>query len=203
MEQDKKMKTEIEGKFLDVSKRELRKRLQDLKARLVHKEMLMRRINYDYADGRLQKVGGWIRIRDEGDKVTLAYKQLNDRTIHGTKEVSVIVNNFEDVCRFLEAIGLKKKSYQETKREKWLLYDIEITIDTWPWVPAFVELEGGNEMQLKKVAKMLNFDWSKVMHGSVETVYQKYFNFTEEEIDNWERITFTTIPNWLEKKRIK
>ena len=93
----------------NINKEELRKKLRLLKASLIHKERLMRRINYDYQDSRLEKIGGWIRVRDEGDKITLAYKQLNDRTIHGTKEISIIVNNFEDTCSLLEAIGLKKK----------------------------------------------------------------------------------------------
>mgnify|MGYP001565261179 CR=1 FL=1 len=202
MEQDKKMKTEIEGKFLDINKEELRKKLRLLKASLIHKERLMRRINYDYQDSRLEKIGGWIRVRDEGDKITLAYKQLNDRTIHGTKEISIIVNNFEDTCSLLEAIGLKKKAYQETKREKWILNNVEVTIDTWPWVPTFLELEGNNESILKGIAKKLGFKWEEMIHGSVEIVYQNYFDVTEAEVDNWESITFIPIPSWLKKRKI-
>jgi len=32
-------------------------------------------------------------------------------------------------------------SYQETRREKWMLDDAEVTIDTWPWIPTFIEIE--------------------------------------------------------------
>ena len=39
------------------------------------------------------------------------------------------------------------------------------------------------------------------MHGSVETVYQRHFDVTEEEVDKWKSIIFIDIPNWLEKKR--
>lgn len=46
----------------------------------------MRRKNYDYPDKKLEKVNGWARLRDEGDKVALSYKQLNDRSVNGMKE---------------------------------------------------------------------------------------------------------------------
>jgi len=154
--------------------------------------------NFDYPDKKLEKIGGWIRVRDEGDKITLAYKRLIDRTIKGTKEISVVVDNFDAICDLLIAIGLDCKSYQETKREKWMLDGVEVTIDTWPWIPTFVELESKSETRLKDVAFKLGLDWTKALHGSVEIAYQTYYNVTEEEIDSWEDITFTPVPDWLE-----
>ena len=163
----------------------------------------MKRKNYDFEDERLQKISGWVRVRDEGDKVTLSYKQLNDRSIHGTKEANVTVLDFEDTCNFLESIGMKQKSYQVTKRESWLLDGVEIEIDTWPWIPQFVELEGKSKQSIKRVASKLEFDWQKALHGSVEIAYQAYFDVTEDEIDAWKEITFIPTPDWLEIKRIK
>jgi adenylate cyclase class 2 len=136
-------------------------------------------------------------VRDEGSKVTLSYKQLNDRTLHGTKEVSLTVDSFEKSCEFLTAVGFEVKSKQETKREKWNYKGVEITIDTWPWVPSFVELEGKDEHVLKEVAEELGFTWSDAMHGSVETIYQMHYDFSESEIDSWESITFVKEPEWL------
>ena len=112
----------------------------------------MRRENFDYPDRRLDKVNGWIRLRDEGDQVTLSYKQLFDRTIHGTKEVSLIVGDYKKAKKFLVAIGINPYSYQETKREQWMLGRTEITIDTWPWVPPFLEIEAEDEKSVKAVA---------------------------------------------------
>lgn len=129
--------------------------------------------------------------------MTLSYKQLNDRTLHGTKEISVVIDDFEKTCDFLIAIGLQMKSYQETKREKWLYGDVEITIDTWPWIPTFVEIEGPSEESVVQTAKDLGFDWQQAMHGSVETVYQMWYAVTEKEIDHWESITFVPTPDWL------
>jgi len=195
------MQTEIEAKFININSDDIRRRLKNLDAKLVHPELLMKRKVFDYPDERLNKVNGWIRVRDEGNEVTLSYKQLNDRTLHGTKEISVKVDDFENSCNLLLAMGLKLISYQETKREKWLLSGNEVTIDTWPWIPTFLEIEGPEEKSLKEVAKKLGLQWSEAMHGSVETVYQKDFKVTEDEINSWESITFIPIPDWLEIKR--
>ncbi|OGD61036.1 hypothetical protein A3A71_02245 [Candidatus Berkelbacteria bacterium RIFCSPLOWO2_01_FULL_50_28] len=161
----------------------------------------MRRCVFDYPDSRLKDIGGWIRVRDEGDKVTFSYKQLNDRTLHGTKEIEVTVGDFEKTVDLLTAIGLAQKAYQETKREKWTLSKCEITIDTWPWIPTFVELEALTESEIQQLAGKLGFDWKNAMHGSVETAYQKYYDFTEHEIDAWPEITFIPEPAWLLAKK--
>lgn len=195
------MDTEIEAKFADIDADALRATLKERGAQLEHTEVLMRRKNFDYPDWTLEKRGGWVRVRDESNKVTLSYKQLNDRSLHGTQEVNVVVDDFDTACLFLESIGLVAKAYQETKREKWNCNGVEVTIDTWPWVPTFVELEGPTEDLVKSVASELGYNWGDAMHGSVETVYQMHYDFTEGEIDHWESITFIDPPDWLLAKK--
>lgn len=195
------MQTEIEAKFPHIDPVAFREKLTSLGAQLEYPEILMKRKVFDYSDWRLEKVGGWVRVRDEGKKITLTYKQLNDRSLHGTKEVEVVVGNFDTTCELLSAIGLEAKAYQETKREKWQLGNVEITIDTWPWIPTFVELEASNEEDLRVIAEKLELDWKEVMYGSVEVVYQMHYNFTESEIDHWDSITFIPEPDWLLAKK--
>ena len=192
----------MEAKFLDIDMDNLRNKLIILNAKLIHPEVFMKRKTFDYSDNKLRKVGGWVRVRDEYDKITLSYKQLNDRTLHGTKETSVEVNDFEKTCQLLLDMGFIQKSYQETRREKWILDGNEITIDTWPWIPSFIEIEGNTEKSLRNVIKKLGLKIEEAMHGSVETVYQKHFDVTEDEIDKWESITFVDTPDWLERRRI-
>ena len=195
------METELEAKFLDIEPDVLRAQLAKQGAALVYAQRMMKRKNFDYPDKRLEKIGGWIRLRDEGDKITLAYKRVIDRTLEGTKEICVNVNDFDKATNLLIAIGLDQKSYQETKREKWIYNDVEITIDTWPWIPTFVEFEGFTEEKLRNAVDAFGFDWSKALHGSVETAYIKYYDVSEEEINSWETITFIPIPDWLEIRR--
>ena len=195
------MKTEIEAKWLDIEPTELRRKLKSLGVQRVHSEILMRRIVFDFPDNRLMKKGGWVRVRDEGETITMSYKQLNDRTVHGTKEITFDINDFKGATELLTNIGLVQKSYQETKRERWQLGTVEVTIDTWPWIPTFVELEAPAEEALRQAAEQLGLAWSAALHGSVETAYQRYYDFTEAEIDTWPEITFIPEPDWLLAKK--
>ncbi len=194
------METEIEAKWLNVDHNEMRNKLKSCGAKLIQPERLMTRKVFDYKDKRLEKIGGWIRVRNEGDKVTMSYKQLNDRNLHGTKEITVVANDFDKACSFLESIGLIANSYQETRRESWKLGEAEIELDTWPWIPSFVEIEAPTEDELKIVAQKLELDYNNALHGSVETAYQAVYDVTEEEIDNWEEIKFSEVPDWLAVK---
>jgi adenylate cyclase, class 2 len=195
------METELEAKWIVPDLSSIRRRLSELGAQQIQAERLMRRQPFDFPDNRLEKIGGWVRVRDEGDKITLTYKQLNDRSLRGTKEISLVVDDFQRCCELLTAIGLEAKSYQETKRETWDYQNCEVDLDTWPWIPSVVELEGESEAQLRSVASKLELPWPEALHGSIENVYQKYYDVSEAEVDHWPRIVFSPVPSWLEAKR--
>jgi adenylate cyclase class 2 len=195
------MKPEIEAKFLDMDFEAVRAKLREAGAVCVHPVRLMQRKNFDHADGRLEAIGGWIRVRDEGDKVTLAYKQLDNRDIDGTKEVSVEVSSFDDTVALLLAAGLKQTSYQETRRESWVLDGTQIELDEWPWVRPFVEIEAPDAEALYAAAEKLGFDREKALHGSVEIMYLQEYDVSEQEVDAWPEITFSPVPDWLSVKR--
>lgn len=195
------MKPEIEAKFLDANFDVLRVKLLEAGAQCVQSRRLMRRKNFDHTDGRLEAIGGWVRVRDEGDKVTLAYKQLNNRSIDGTQEVSVSVSDFDDTVTLLQAAGLRQTSYQETRRESWVLGDVQIELDEWPWVRPYVEIEAADEEALYGVARKLGFKKEDAVHGSVEIVYLQEYDVTEEEVDSWPEIIFSPVPSWLATKR--
>lgn len=197
------MQTEIEAKWLNIDKDAFRKVLVDAGAKLMVPERQIVRQVYDFPDGILGSIGGWVRVRNEGHVITMSYKQLNDRTLHGTKEVTVVVRDFDIACSFLESIGLESKSIQETKRESWKLDDVEIEIDTWPWIPSFVEIETNSEAALKQTAELLKLDFAMALHGSVEIAYQAVYDFTEQEIDSWKEIRFIDVPDWLSSKKLK
>lgn len=199
------MQTEIEAKFLSVDHNTLRVKLQGIGAKCSQPMRLMRRYNFDFPDHHLQNErNGWVRVRDEGNKVTLSYKQLNDRTLHGTKEIGLKISSFEDAKLFLESIGLESTSYQETKRESWKLGDIEIELDLWPWTKPYIEIEAPSEESLREVVSELGLAWESAVHGSVEVVYLAEYDVTEEEIDNLPLIRFEDpVPEVLKPKRKK
>lgn len=198
------MHTEIEAKFLHVDHEQIRAKLRTLGATCEQPMRLMRRKNYDFPDQSLSnRFNGWVRVRDEGDKITLSYKQMNDRTLLGTKEVQVTVGSFDAADSFLRSIGLAQNSYQETRRESWRLGEVEIELDEWPWIDPYLEIEGPNEKAVREAAGKLGLDWQEATHGSVEVAYQAEYAVTEDEIDSWPEIIFTEIPKELARKRRK
>lgn len=197
------MQTEIEAKFLNIDLDEIREKLKAAGAKLEHPMRLMRRKNFDFNDLSLEKIGGWVRLRDEGDKITLAYKQLNHRGLDGTKEVSVEVSDFDETSLLLEQIGLEQKSYQETKRESWTIQGVQVELDEWPWVKPFIEIEAPNETLLYDIADILGVNRADALHGSVEIVYQQEYDVTDAEVDHWKAITFEAVPVEVESKRKK
>lgn len=163
------MKTEIEAKFLGIDFDQLRQRLTELGAECVQPMRLMRRviIQPDWLRGS----HSFIRVRDEGDKVTLTYKKFLDESISGAQEQEVTVSNFEDTVAILRAGGLDYRSYQESRRETWHLGEVEIVLDEWPWLGEYIEIEGPSEASVKTVAKQVGADWKKAIYGSADKLY--------------------------------
>ena len=187
------MQAEIEAVFLDINKDELRKRLEEFGAELVQPERLMRRTAFDL--GRHE----FARVRNEGDKVTMTYKCFTDNTITGAKEINLVVDDYEKAVLFLKSCGIKAKSFQENMRETWSLDGVEVDIDTWPWLPTYVEVEGPTVEATTKISEKLGFNIDDAVFGSVDDIYAKYYDVTSEEVLKWPEITFVDIPEWLAK----
>ena len=135
------MNIEFEATFTNIDKDEMRAKLSSVGARLVRSEYMQKRFVFTLPKGH-EIPGGWLRVRDEGDKITMSLKVISGNTIEDQKEICLTVNDFNEAVLFLESIGCVQKAYQESKRELWMLDDVEITIDEWPFLEPFVEVEG-------------------------------------------------------------
>ena len=188
------MAEEIEVKFLDINHNDIRSKLKKLGAVQTHKRTLHKRKVYDYADGSLEKKGGWVRLRDEGDKITLTYKQ-NDTDQNGrvikTHENEVIVSSYSEADALLQSIGLMEKSDQENYREVWRVSIdgsiVDVMLDEWPFVKPFVELElvEGSRNALKELAVQLGLRFEDALEGSVIPVYMSEYNVTAQDIRDY------------------
>ena len=172
------MKNEIEAQFLDINKDVVRSKLKEIGAKLEKPEVLMRRVVFYTGEH------SFVRVRDESDKIVMTYKNVSDdHSILGAKEVNIEVNDYDDAILFLKGCGLEIKARQETKREIWKFGEVEICIDTWPWLPTFIEIEGPTEESVWETAKKLGFDKFQAKFGSVDTTYQHYYGVEPEVIN--------------------
>ena len=184
------MKIEYEAKFLNIDKDEIRRRLLESGAELIKPEFLQKRFNF-HLPGDLREDKAWLRVRNEGDKITLSLKKIEGKEIHHQKELTVDVSDFDTSVAILKAIGCEIRMYQETKRELWKLDGAEVTIDSWPFLEPFVEVENDSEQNVRSVAEKLGFDWGKAVFGPVGKVYKMKYKIGPSIFDGEDmRLTF-------------
>jgi adenylate cyclase, class 2 len=183
------MDIEYEAKFLNVNKDEMRQRLTKVRAKLVRPEYLQKRAPFHLPKEKRSK-DAWLRVRDEGDKITLSLKMVDGEGIEGQKEICLEIDNFDNAVKLLEAIGCQSKSYQETKRELWKLDGADVTIDEWPFLEPFVEVEGASEGVVKAVSEKLGFNYADALFGGVGKLYKLKYGIHPDEVNNLPKIVF-------------
>ncbi len=167
------MKTEFEAKFLDVDFEEVRKELAENGAILKNPMRTMKRAIID--SPAMKQNNAFIRVRDEGDKISLTYKQFDNLSVDGAKEHEVVVDDFRETVDLLSASGLILRSFQESRRETWKLQTAEIVLDEWPWLKPYIEIEADSEDAVSEMSKRLGFIWGDAVFGDVMAAYRAQY----------------------------
>lgn len=183
---------EIEVKFLDIDVPKIEAKLHEIGAAKMFDRIYRRKV-YDYPDLRLNAQHAWVRVRDEGDKVTFGFKQRTGTSSSdgssndgGMDEVEVEVSDFEKTALLLEKIGLKRKFYEENRRIRWIKGDIEFDIDHWPLINPYLEIEAKSWDQIDEAIKLLGLDPAD---KKVFSAYQVYKLAGLDELD-FDELTF-------------
>ena len=174
------MNTEYEIRVLEVDVEKIIKKLDSLGATKVG-EWEQKRYVYDFIPKRENQ---WIRLRTNGKQSTLTYKNVEKDTIDGTKELEIVVDDFEKTNEMLEVLGYKSKGYQENNRIRYMLNGVEIDIDSWPKIPTYMEIEGKDEEEVNSTLELLDVDKDKVTALNCEDIYKKIYGINIDEIKN-------------------
>lgn len=173
------MKSEYEVRFLNINKDELIGKLESNGAKFIG-NWNQKRYVYDFNPKMDNK---WIRLRTNGEESTLTIKEIINDKIDGTKELEIVVSDFEDTNKILMELGYNARSVQENKRIRYILDDVEIDIDTWPGINTYVEIEGYDEDSIKNVVKKLDMVYEDGTTMDVRSIYLS-LGYTEEEMNN-------------------
>lgn len=162
---------EYEARVLEINKENLEETLKMLNAQKIADFDYKRRV-YDFNP---KSNGKWIRLRTDGRKTTLTIKEIRSDKIDGTDETEIEVSDFQTTNIILNKLGYIAKSYQENKRSRWTLDRVEIDIDTWPYIPTYVEIEGHSTEEVKQMIEKLKLDKDKATSLDVQSIYLEVY----------------------------
>lgn len=196
----KTMEIEYEARFLDINPQELIKKIKEVGGSLKKPLTLYRRSVFSLCDIKR----GFVRVRDEGDKVTMTTKIYKNPKFPQEYELD-LKDSFEHGQAFLRSLNLEEKAYHETMREKWSIIRnnkeiCEIAIDRIPGLPTYAEVECKSKKDLNHCIKLLNLKNHKILFGGYGKVYVEYYGMSENEINNIiPKLTFQNIRNEIKK----
>jgi len=181
------MNKEFETQVLDIDCEKIINKLRELGAE-EYPEVLQKRWVYDILCLGAEKagVGEWVRLREVNGKTTLTYKNRKDTGIADTEEIEFEVENFEKAAQLLSKLKWTGEYYQENKRHKFIFNNIEFTIDTWPMIPAILEIESGSEEKVREGLRLLDLEGKDEGHLGLLQIYKKY----GIELHNYKELKF-------------
>ena len=196
------MPIEFEAKFLDIDVKALRHKLKEIGATEVHPMKKYIRSVYYMCDPKIQ---GYMRIRDEGGKVFITSKNYAKNKDFPEEHEIAIEEDFNKAMQLFDSIGMTKKAFQESYREKWK-HELahEITFDTVPGLPTYMEVDCETEEKLNKMIDLLKLDKAKMRHGAFDRTYNEYYDIDRDVINNQTPfLTFKNILNEIKPKKNK
>lgn len=192
------MSKEYEAKFLNIDIIQTRKKLIQNGAKLEHNFVKFKRTVFKQCNTNIK---GYVRVRDEGDKITMTSKIYKDKNFPEEYEIT-IKENFKVGVNFLKSLGLIQKAYQESYREKWyhpLAH--EITFDILPGLPIYMEIDCISESNLNKLIKLLDLNSNFQRYGAFDKTYFEYYGIDPDDINN--NSPFLTFNNILNEIKVK
>jgi len=140
-------------------------------------EVYQKTVMFDNADKLMEHTNGRIRLRQQGNKISLSYKRPLPSVGNEKKEVELEteVGNFEVMSNILRMMGYAPATSYEKYTTPIKLKDkpeIHIEIQKYPF-ETFLEIEGNKE-EIEKAAKQLSFDIKNAIKKPVDTLFMEW-----------------------------
>jgi len=135
-------------------------------------EFLSRRYVFHIDIG--SEVVEWIRLRQQGNgKTTITYKNKVKKNVEigKTVEIEVEVSDFDKSAEILHKLHFKNVFYQENKNHIFRLNGIEFSIDTWPMLPAYLEVESDSVEKVQEGLRLLGLEGKDAGDKDVKLIY--------------------------------
>ena len=161
----------------------------------VGESFFVRDVYYDTIDNTLLRQDKVLRLRCCGNITLLAYKSSrkeNTEKMIIRDEFETEVENYDTVDKILLGLDYTYRDIVEkirTKLESSFFPDLNVTIDKYPFIGAFMEIEGGED-EICQFLKRYNIDKNNQDIRNCTEVFLDYCNIKGIQFDN-PRINFT------------
>lgn len=195
------MSLEIERKYLNINFTLLRERMVQCGAQ-GGKAHFESNLVFDTTDSYLFTQGKLLRLRTQEwvDRVshvlTLKLPARGEDTFKVREELEICLNDNRPMLAILQGLGFNIKAQYEKIREVWHYQNVEIVLDTLPFIQV-VELEG-NKNDICTAEQDLHLDLAEKTTDSYHALHQAWlevnnlprdssFVFEEKERDAWRK----------------
>ena len=169
---------EIEVKVLGVDK----KKIIEIISRFGAKKTFEGQIEttfFDFADVRISKAKGILRLRKAGEKSLLTFKTiLSQESAKEAEEFEVVVSDLQIMKKILKALGLSETGKILKHRISFSLGNVHFDLDTYEnelsYVPPYLEIEAENIDLIYKYAELLGHRIKDCLPWSTEDVINYY-----------------------------
>jgi adenylate cyclase class 2 len=163
---------ETEVKFFVLRLPILQGRIAAVGGRLLTPRTHERNLRFDTPDGSLRRAGEVLRLRRDSEN-HLTFKgpsEFKDGARSRT-ELEIIVGDFDDAQRILEALGYVVVFEYEKYRTTFQLGEVQVMLDELP-TGDFVEIEGRHGL-LQPAAELIGLDWSTAITESYHALFER------------------------------
>ncbi len=160
---------EYEAKILHINTAQFVQQVESLGAKKTGSYQF-RRYVFDTIPAQANK---WVRLRTDGSRTTITCKEIVSDTVDGTIEKEIVVDDFDQALDVLAALGLKPRGYQENRREEYMLDGVQITVDSWPFLDDYAEIEGGSSDQVTAMITKLGYSPNDAVYKNTDELYKE------------------------------
>lgn len=167
---------EIEVKILGIDPVKIFKKLEKLGAKKILDSLLRVRF-FDYANFRIRKSGGVLRLREEGCNTFLVAKgkKVVKNGLKIADEIEISVDDFDGVSRFLTMLGFVMTVNQEKKRRSYEYHGAIFDIDEYPGGVTYLEIEAGTVSKVEAAIRLLGLErFERSSETATEFFSRKY-----------------------------
>jgi predicted adenylyl cyclase CyaB len=169
---------EVEVKILEINPKQVAEALAKMDAEKVF-DGDIETLFIDTKNGEIHKRRDVLRLRREGNKAELTYKEVKfGAGAKVAEEYTIEVSDCETTLKILQLSGLSVTQRMDKHRVSYKTADARFDIDTYQgefdFIPPFMEIEA-SEAAIEKYAKQLGYEKKQCLPWSTDELIAHYW----------------------------